>query len=492
MGEGSIDKLVSTGIPGLDDVLGGGLPERKIHIVSGSPGTGKTTFALRFVAEGIDRGERCLYITVSGGEKTFTDLAEAGGVALVPTLFSIHAVKISPDILKGPEERIFHPAESEPADAMKELLAEIARVKPKRLVIDSLSDLRLIFEDPTSFRRLVLATRQEFSGEESTVIITNNAGINPSGVDLHLESVCHGVIYLEQVVAGYGPVRRRLLVVKMRGRAYRTGWHDFRIVTGGISVFPTLVAGEHTGTASKEQLSSGNIGLDHLCGGGVDRGSAVAIIGASGTGKTTIANRFVAAAAERGQYCVVYLFEETVESYLERADGLGIGVKDYLDKGLLSLNHVDVSELSAGEFTAMLRREVEEKGAAIIVIDTLGGYANAMSGEQFLTLQLRELVTYFSYKGVTLLMVVEQHGLVGHSALDLDVKNVSFLADSILLLRFFELRGEIRRAVSVIKKRRGYHERSICEMTLSKEGITVGAQLVDMQGVLTGVPILEV
>lgn len=484
--------LVSTGIAGLDDVLKGGLPAGKMHMVSGTPGTGKTTIALRFVAEGLKSGERCLYITVSGAEKAFIELAQAGGVALDQELFSIHGVEISRDILEGPERRIFHPAESEPADSMKDLLAEVARVKPKRLVIDSLSDLRIIFADPLSFRRLILATRREFSAEECTVLVTNNEGISASETELQLQSICHAVIHLEQVLAGYGPVRRRLLVVKVRGRAYRSGWHDFRIVAGGIVVFPTLIASEHIQKVPRGQIGSGNPDLDRICGGGVDRGSAVAIIGASGTGKTTVSNQFIVAAAKNGEYAAVYLFEETPESYRERAEGLGLDVSEYVEKGLITLQHVNVAELSAGEFTMLIRFEVEERGARIIVIDTLGGYANSMSDEQYLTLQLRELVTYLSYKGVTLLMVVEQHGLVGHSALDLNVKNVSFLADSILLLRFFELRGEIRRAITVIKRRRGYHERTISELTLSGAGIAISAPLTDLQGVLTGVPILEV
>lgn len=485
-------ELVSTGIPGLDDILRGGLTAGKMHIISGSPGTGKTTFALHFIAEGVRRGERCLYITVGGAENDFRDLAQAGGIVLDPDLFSIFGVKISEEILEGPEQRIFHPAESEPAEAMKELLAEAARVKPARLVIDSLSDLRALSDDPTIYRRLVLAMRQQFSVEKCTVLITNNIHPTPSEMDLHLQTVSQGVIYLEQVVAGYGPVRRRLLVVKIRGRAYRSGWHDFRIVTGGIEAFPTLIAHEHAQEAPRRQVPSGNANLDHLFGGGLDQGSAVAIIGASGTGKTTLANQYVVAAAKRGEYSVVYLFEETSWSYRERAEGLGLGVDGFIDRGLIALNHVDVAELSAGEFTTMLRQEVEEKGAKMIVLDTLGGYANAMSDEHYLSLQLRELLTYLSYKGVTMLLVVEQHGLVGHAALNVEVKNVSYLADSILLLRFFEHRGEIRRAISVIKKRRGPHEKTISELTLSDKGIAIGEPLVKMHGILTGVPILEV
>lgn len=486
------ENLVATGIAGFDEILHGGLTSGKTHIISGSPGTGKTTFALQFIAEGIRAKEHCLYIALGGAENDFIDLADAGGIALDPELCIVHGVKISSEILEGPEQKIFHSAESEMAGVMTDMLAEIQRVKPKRLVIDALSDLRFLLDDPVSYRRLVLAMRHELLSEDCTVLITHTVSSSRNEVDLHLETVCHGVIYLEQVVGGYGPIRRRLLVLKLRGRSYRSGWHDFRIVAGGISVFPTLIASEHTQKIQRGLVQSGNPSLDSLFGGGVDRGSAIAIIGSSGTGKTTVANQFVVAAAKNGERAMVYLFEETAQSYRERAAGLGIPVDDYIEQGLVTLNHMDVAELSAGEFTSRIRQDVEEKAAKIIVIDTLGGYSNAMSDQQYLTLQLHELLTYLSYKGVVVLLVIEQHGLIGHSVLDLDLKNVSYLADSILLLRFFEHRGEIRRAISVIKRRRGHHERTIRELTLTAEGIKIGDALLEMQGVLTGVPILEV
>ena len=480
-------EIIPTGIPGLDDILAGGLTPGKMYLLSGSPGTGKTTFSLQFLAEGISKGERCLYVAVGGGGEDLASLAKASGITLDPDLFCLHTVEISGEIMKGPEQRIFHSAEMEPSGAMQDLLAEVKRVKLQRLVIDSLSDLRLLSEDLISFRRLVLALRQEFRGGEFTVLLTNNIGL--SELDAHLETICHGVIRLEQIVLGYGPVRRRLLVVKLRGKDYRSGWHDFRIETDGIHVFPSLIVGEHHWQKKKRALaSSGNKRLDLLLGGGVDRGTTTAIIGASGTGKTTLANQCIVAAAKRGETVAVYLFEETEDSFRERAAGLGLAVDDFIDQGLVTLHQVDVAEFSTGEFSAMLLHEVEDRGVRTIVIDTLSGYLDAMSDEKYLFAQLHQLLTYLSHKEVTTFLTVEQHGLFGVETMG---ANVSYLADAILLLRFFEHRGEIKRAMSVVKKRRGAHEMTIREFTLSSEGISIGEPLVGMQGVLTGVPILD-
>ena len=485
--EEKTSESISTGITGLDDVLLGGLTPKKMYLLSGTPGTGKTTFALQFIAEGIRNGERCLYVSVGLGGEDFVTLAKAAGIDLDPELFTLHTVKINEEILEGPEQRIFHPAEVEPAGEMTNILAEVSRVKPNRLVIDSLSDLRLVAEDQVNFRRLVLAMRRQFSAEECTVLIANNFG--QSEIDSHLETICHGVIRLEQVVLGYGPVRRRLLVVKLRGRAYRSGWHDFRIVTGGLQLYPVLIPREHAEKVSKGMVLSGNNRLDLLFGGGVNRGSTTAIIGASGTGKTTLSNQYIVTAAKRGEHVAVYLFDETQESFRERARGLGLAVDEFIASGMITLREVDVSEFSVGEFTSTLRREVEVEGAQMVIIDTLSGFSNAMMDDKHLTIQLHELLTYLSHKGVTTFLAIEQHGLFGTQVSEL--KYVSYLADSILLLRFFEHRGEIRRAISVVKKRTGTHEKTIRELTFSDDGIVIGEPLKGMQGVLTGVPVLE-
>jgi len=487
--EEKTSEVISTGIAGLDDILLGGITPKKMYLLSGTPGTGKTTFALQFIAEGIRNGERCLYISVGLGGEDFVALAKAADIDLDPDLFTLHTVEISDEILEGPEQRIFHPAEVEPAGGMTKVLAEVSRVKPKRLVIDSLSDLRLVAEDLVNFRRLVLAMRRQFNAEECTVLITNNVG--QSEIDSHLETICHGVIRLEQVVHGYGPVRRRLLVVKLRGRAYRSGWHDFRIVTGGLRVFPTLIFEAHRQQIQQqtELIPSGNERLDLLFGGGIDRGTTTAIIGASGTGKTTLSNQYAVAAAKRGERVAIYLFDETEDSFCKRARGIGLAVDGFIESGRIMLRSVEVSEFSAGEFTADLRREVEMAGARVVVIDTLSGYNSAMMDDKYLTTQLHELLTYLSHRSVTTMLVMEQHGIFGTD--ETELKNVSYLADAILLLRFFEHRGEIRRAISVVKKRTGNHENAIRELTISGNGIVIGEPLKDMQGVLTGVPVFE-
>lgn len=486
MDEMIAQELIPTGVPGLDDILHGGLAPGNLYVLSGSPGTGKTTLCMQFIGAGIRNRERCLYVTIATVRDDLPAFAEAMGFALDPELFSVYVVDISEQLMEGPEKRIFHPAEMELSEVMKGLLAEVKRVKPQRLVIDSLSDLEILSEEMATYRRLLFSLLREFGDSTGTVLLTNYG--STKDLDLHLESIAHGVIRVEQLSRDYGPTRRRLMIAKMRMSAYRSGWHDFKIERAGLRIFPTLLPREHRQKKLREKLFSGNEQLDALLGGGLSRGSSSAVVGASGTGKTTLANLYVVAAARRGEHSAIYLFEETDESYLERAEGLGLPIDDFIAQGLITLRQVNIAEFSPGEFISMIRQEVEEKNARVIVIDTLSGYASAMPGEKNLTIQFHELLIYLTQKGVTTFVIVEQHGLFG---LQQEMTDISYLADTILLLRYFEHRGQIRRAISVIKKRRGKHRTEICELIFSEKGIQIGEPLKEMHGVLTGVPTLE-
>jgi circadian clock protein KaiC len=474
MKESNDIELTPTGIAGFDCIVNGGLTAGKMYLLSGSPGTGKTTFSLQFIAEGIKRGERCMYIAVGGAGEDLAALAKGSGVYLDPELVTLHTVQISGEVLQGPEQRVFSASEAEIPTAMKQLFYEVKRVKPIRLVIDSLSDLRLLAEELLNYRRLILATRLEIGRGDSTVLITNN----PSETDPHLETTCHGIIRLDQTVPKYGPVRRRLTILKLRGRAYETGWHDFKIDSGGLRVYPTVIATEHGQKKQTEQVSSANANLDLILGGGISKGSTTAIIGASGTGKTTVANQFVVAAAQRGERVAIYLFNEAEASYRERAKGLGLTVEKFIENETITIREVNVAEFSTGEFSDMVLREVDERGAGTIVIDTLIGYAIAMPDQTFEFLPLQQLLSCLSNKGVTALLAVEQRGVFGSYA---EAKNVSYLADAVIHLGFIEYRGEIKRAISVLKKRRGAHETTRRVLTLSREGIIIGDPLVELQ-----------
>lgn len=485
MEEHRVSELVATGIPGLDDILNGGLTAGKMYLLAGGPGTGKTTFALQFIGEGIRRRERCLYVTIASEQGDFLGQAQAIGFSLDPVFFNLLRVEVSEKSLDGPEKTIFHPLDMEMAELMKGVVAEVKRLKPQRLVIDSLADLRILSNNIINYQRLIFSLLREVGTGGCTVLFTNYGEFNE--IDQLLEATVHGVMHIEQLSRDYGPTRRRFSILKLRERNYRSGWHDFKITSGGINIYPSLKVGSSQ-KIQKEQFSSGNVELDSLICGGLDRGGSTAIIGSSGTGKTTLANLFGVAACGRGEHTVFYLFEETVDSFMQRAECLGMPVGAFVDQGLMTLRHINVAELSPGEFAAMIKEEVEVKSAKVIVIDTLSGYASAMPEESYLTLQLHEILLYLTGKGVTTFLTIEQPGIFGKEE---EVKNVSYLSDNILYLRFFEYKGQLRRALSVIKKRRGKHETGIRELSFSETGVHIGEPLTEMQGVLTGVPVLE-
>jgi len=482
----ALPPLVATGISGLDDVLAGGFTPNRIYLVEGNPGSGKTTLALRWLLEGERLGDKVIYVTLSETKAELAAVAKSHGWSLAG-INILELVAPESELEPDNQHAMFQPSEVELGVTTKAILAEVERVKPRRVVIDSLSEMRLLAQSPLRYRRQILALKQYFIGRECTVFLLDD--LTSETEDLQLQSIAHGVVSLEQLSPEYGAERRRLRVIKLRGQKYRGGYHDFVITTGGLEVFPRLIAGEHEHGQKRGLLQAGNRELDALLGGGLQYGTSAVLIGPAGSGKSTLALHYARAAANRGERAAVFAFDERVETILERTTGLGMDLTKYLDSGHVAIQTIDTAELSPGEFAHRVRRAAEgeggKPGAKVVVIDSLNGYLNAMPEERFLTAQLHELLTYLGHKGVVTFLVVAQHGLVGHMETPIDT---TYLADTVVLFRYFEAAGEVRQAISVLKKRSGRHERTIRELTLGDNGITIGQPLKDFQGVLSGTP----
>jgi len=476
----------STGVEGFDNVLGGGFVPNRLYLVEGVPGSGKTTLALQFLLEGARRGERVLYVTLSESQEELRGVAESHGWSLDG--INIRELIPSEDSLQPDDNyTMFHPSEVELTETTRAILGDVARVQPTRVVFDSLSELRLLAGNPLRYRRQILALKQFFAGRSCTVLLLDD--MTAATHDLQVQSVAHGVIRLEQVYPEYGAERRRLIVLKFRGVHFRGGYHDFILRRGGLDVFPRLVASEHPPEISAERLTSGIDGLDKLLGGGIERGSSTLFIGAAGTGKSSVAAQFVASAAARGQNAALFIFDESVGTLLKRAESLGIDLRAHVKAGRVTIRQVDPAELSPGELAHSIRRAVEQDHASIVVIDSLNGYLNAMPGERFLIIQLHELLTYLGQAGVATLLVAAHQGLIGGQMTS--PVDASYLADAVVLMRYYEMKGEVRLALSVLKKRGGTHERTIRELRLENGSIDVGEPLREFRGVLTGVPVQE-
>ena len=474
------DRL-ATGIVGFDDVIGGGFPRNHLYLVDGDPGTGKTTLGLSFLLEGARRGEAGLYVTLSETAQELNGIAASHGWSL--DRIAIHELTDETGVSQDAQYTVFQPAEVELADTMRTVFDTVHRVDPLRVVIDSLSEMRLLARDPLRYRRQILMLKQFFSGRHSTVLLLDDRTVETGDRQLH--SLAHGVVRLDQLAREYGPSRRRLQIIKLRGSAYREGFHDFVIRRGGLDVYPRLIAAEHERAFQPEAIPSGVAGIDALVGGGLTTGSTVLLMGPAGVGKSLVTAQLAAASARRGQRAAVFVFDEERQTLLDAAAGIGIDLAGDVARGQVTVQVSNPAELSPGEFTHRIRRAVEVDRVGVVAIDSLNGYMNAMPEESLLDAHLRELFSYLRQSGVLTLVTLAQHGVVGQMRTTVDI---SYLADVVLLFRFYEARATVHRALSVVKRRGGPHEATIRELTISSSGLHVGPPLVGFEGLLTGVP----
>lgn len=472
---------ISTGTSGLDAILNGGLPPKRMYLLQGDPGVGKTTMALQFLLEGARRGERVLYVTLSETHDELRAVSESHGWTLDG--LDVYEMSAGEDLLGEDENTLYVPAEIELGERMSALLREVDRVRPARIVIDSCSELRLLAQSQLRFRRQLLALKEQLVRRNCTIVLLENPAT--AGGDPLLQSLVHGVVAMEQLSPLYGSERRRLRVVKMRESSFVGGYHDMVIRAGGVHVFPRLVAAEHHMPYEPSLLSSGVAELDQLLGGGFDRGTSALLMGPVGSGKSALATQHAVAAAARGERVAVFTFDEGLEVLLGRSASIGMDLAPHLASGMVRVQQIDPAELSPGEFTSVVRNAVEQMAARIVIIDSLNGYLKAMPEEHFLTVHLHELLSYLRQRGVLTIMTMAQHGFLGHMDNPVDV---SYLADAVVLTRYFEADGRVRKAISAVKKRCGPHEDTIREFMLGRDGLKLGPPLRDFHGVLSGIP----
>jgi circadian clock protein KaiC len=476
---------VATAVEGLDGILGGGLPADRLYLVEGLPGSGKTTLALQFLREGARLGEPVLYVALSETNEELTEVARSHGWKLDGVV--VH--ELSSDINLQPDAQytVFHPSEVELGATMKGVTEVVERVRPRRIVIDSLSELRLLAGDPLRYRRQILALKQFLgaAGRATVLLLDDKTAV---GSDLQLQSLAHGVIALEQLTPEYGGARRRLRITKVRGVRFQDGYHDYEILHGGLRVYPRLVAAEHGRRFEPQSMTTGLAALDTLLGGGIARGTTTLLMGPAGSGKSLMAAQVASAAAARGEGIAFFLFDEGIGTFLAGTAGIGLDMRPFIETGRVIVKQIDPAELSPGQFVHLVRHAVEKVGVGVVVIDSLNGYLNAMPEERLLTTHLHELFAYLGQHGILTLTVMAQHGLIGNTQVPLDI---TYLADTVVLLRYFEAHGAVRKAISVMKRRAGSHESTIREFRISASGIDVGEPLREFRGILTGVPVYE-
>ena len=478
--------LARTGVNGFDEILGGGLTQNRLYLLEGAPGSGKTTLALQFLQEGVRRGEPVLYVTLSETEEELRDVAATHGWSLE----GITIRELSPaenSLAADDQYTMFHPSEVELGDTTKTILEDVVRIRPARVVFDSLSELRLLAGSALRYRRQILALKLYFTGRSCTVLLLDD--LTSAGHDLQVQSIAHGAVRLEQLAPEYGGERRRLRVLKYRGMAFKGGYHDYQIRRGGLEVFPRIVASERTVEPRVDRIACGIPALDDLLGGGLDRGTSTLIVGAPGTGKSSLAAFYAKSAADQGERAALFIFDESTSTLITRSKGLGLDLAPHVASGAIAVQQVDPAELAPGEFAHAIRRQVEDNRASVVVIDSLNGYLNAMPEERFLVIQLHELLTYLGHAGVATILIGAHQGLIGLQMVA--PVDASYLADAVVLMRYYETRGEVRQAISVVKKRGGAHERSIRDFQLKADGIHVGPPLRNFRGILTGVPVEE-
>ena len=475
----------STGAAGLDEILAGGLTAGRLFLLEGSPGAGKTTLATQFLLAGAEAGETVLYITLSETEEELRAGAASHGWTFSDNFKVFELIPPESLLDQDQQQSLLYSSDLELGETTKRIFEAFEQAKPTRVVLDSLSEIRLLAQSSLRYRRQILALKHYFAHKGATVLMLDD--LTADVMDKTVHSVAHAVIRLEELSPDYGAERRRLRVLKYRGRRYRGGYHDFVIETGGIRVFPRLVSAEHRSPFTRETVSIDNERLNKLLGGGLERGASNLILGPAGTGKSLFTLTFIKAAIERGENAAMFVFDEELSLLFERAKGLGIDLQAMVDAEKLVVEQIDAAELTPGEFSERVRRCVEKYGARTVVIDSLNGFQAAMPEEQALVLHMHELLQYLNRQGATTFLTVAQHGLVGDMKTPVDV---TYLADTVILLRYFEALGRVRRAISIVKKRTGSHEDTIREYMIGSNGITLGEPLVGFQGVLRGVPTL--